>query len=420
MKRIWFAGLCLCLSVLSGYGQHAPDVVTDQKKMVVFKFPFQCDTCYLFGNDVELKRLYAYIEQYQGEIASGVVSLDVNSYCSSFGDKNKNLRTASLRSNLVKSYLIRDKGLREKNFVTANHTAAYEGNRDVVTVTMQLPKEVGLVPTQRFITIYQTAGGRDTVSVVIPMRSGREAAVATGKERIRIDTLFNQSHPGLEDKDYITVYYTNVYEGGEDMVTVRMPLLRSVSTATAKGKTVQKRGNSTVAQLTALFKKLRFSVRTDLLCWLAVIPNGGIEWSRNPFDPWSILVNGYYNRLAWSGGEKQYRIGMVSPEIRYRIGEKKKWFVGGEFHTGHYNFKTSETGYQGNLTGGGITSGYLMRLNPVLDLDFHLGLGYTKLEYDTYYRFNEKTVRKEAGLNKNFIGPTQAGVSLVWRINHSK
>jgi hypothetical protein len=478
MKRIWFAGLCLFLSVLSGYGQSSLDAVTGEK-LVVFKFPFQHDTFYIpySGNDVELKRLYSYIEQYQEEISSGTVSLYVNGYCSSFGEDSKNLQTASLRSNRVKSDLILHKKLKEKNFVTANHTDTYEGNGDIVTVAMRLPEKnpaeaaateeipvpvgesevavvpnmvadsvpeqslplAGVAPADRFITVYQASAygsAGDTVTVAIPMRPGIQT---TAGGRVIRDTLFTKPLPGWWDKDYITVYYTNAYEGGTDQVTVKIPFRHSASGEKARetSETTQKAENGTVEPKTEdgavepsfadpssdpfnfnfNFDPWRFSVRTDLLYWLAIIPNAGLEW--NPFDQWSILVNGLYNRIVLGGGEKQYRIELVSPELRWHPGESD-WFLGAEFHTGKYSFKFGETGYQGNMSGGGITGGYQVHLNPVFDMDFHLGLGYTRLEYDTYYRSKGVLVRKEGGLKKDFIGPTQAGVSLVWRINHSK
>ncbi|KAA6350158.1 hypothetical protein EZS27_002424 [termite gut metagenome] len=457
MKRIWFAGLCLFLLVLSGYGQPSQDAVTDGK-VVVFKFPFQRDTFYISGNDVELKLLYSYIDQYREAIASGKVSLYVNGYCSSFGEHSKNLQTASFRSHHVKSDLVLHKGLKEMNFVTANHADTYEGNGDVVTVTMRLPKEkpveavaiveipvpadepevvvapneepvnvpeqplpaVSVAPADSFITVYQAisyGGNGDTVTVSIPQHPGMQT---TAGGKMTRDTLSNKWHPGYWDKNF-TFYYTNVYEGGKDALAVL-----SFRPSVAEGETVEKvqeKKKDVVKQLPVRpkdpFRGWRFSLRTDLLYWLAVVPNAGLEW--NPFDHWSILVNGLYNRMVLGGGEKQYRIEMVSPELRWHIGEDKRWFTGVEFHTGKYNFKLGETGYQGKMTGGGITGGYQVHLNPLFDMDFHLGLGYTKLEHDTYYRSsNGVLVRKETGLKKNFIGPTQAGVSFIWRINHSK
>jgi hypothetical protein len=120
---------------------------------------------------------------------------------------------------------------------------------------------------------------------------------------------------------------------------------------------------------------------------------------------------------------------MISPEVRYYIGENKNWFIGAEGHIGEFNYKLSPTGYQGDAVGAGLTGGYKLRLNKTFDLDFSLGLGYTHLKYETYYRAHYRSngngytvndsymVRKEAGLKKNLFGPTQAGVSLIWKIN---
>ena len=93
------------------------------------------------------------------------------------------------------------------------------------------------------------------------------------------------------------------------------------------------------------------------------------------------------------------------------------FYAGVEGHIGEFNFKFKDTGYQGDAVGGGITGGYRLRLSRVFDMDFSLGLGYTQLKYDTYYRSREVMVLKEGGLKKNFFGPTQAGVSICLNLD---
>jgi hypothetical protein len=147
---------------------------------------------------------------------------------------------------------------------------------------------------------------------------------------------------------------------------------------------------------------------------LGTIPNGGVTW--RPFDRLEVLVNGLYNHWLWSNGNRQYRTLMVVPEFRWYLGEKQRWFWGGEFHTGDFNYKFGEDGYQGDLQGGGITGGYRMRLSEKFDMDFYAGLGYTQLEYDTYNRIKGVMVKKGESAEKNFWGPTQGGVSLIWKL----
>ena len=66
------------------------------------------------------------------------------------------------------------------------------------------------------------------------------------------------------------------------------------------------------------------------------------------------------------------------------MGEKKAWYLGAMFKAGQFNYKISETGKQGDLMGGGITTGYQLRLNKALTLDFNLGMGYLNADFEKY------------------------------------
>ncbi|GHT15950.1 hypothetical protein FACS189426_23830 [Bacteroidia bacterium] len=163
-------------------------------------------------------------------------------------------------------------------------------------------------------------------------------------------------------------------------------------------------------------------IRTNLLYWAAATPNLGMEWK--PSNSFGVLVNGAWSHWIWSGEGRHHRTWMVSPEIRYYFGGRgvarnapTGWFLGIEGHAAEFNFKFKDTGYQGDALGGGITGGYKLRLSKVFDLDFSLGLGYTQLKYDTYYRSRDVMVLKEGGLKKNVFAPTQAGVSLVLNLD---
>jgi hypothetical protein len=82
---------------------------------------------------------------------------------------------------------------------------------------------------------------------------------------------------------------------------------------------------------------------------------------------------------------------------------------------GSFNYKLSETGKQGDIMGGGITGGYVLKLNNALSMDFSLGLGYIHADYDKYVVINGVRVRRGSE-TKNWWGPVSAGVTLVWNI----
>ena len=130
---------------------------------------------------------------------------------------------------------------------------------------------------------------------------------------------------------------------------------------------------------------------------------------------WGIAVNGSWTSWSWNDKDRRYALWEVAPEIRYYMGEKKAWYLGAMFKAGQFNYKISETGKQGDLMGGGITTGYQLRLNKALALDFNLGLGYLNADFEKYEVIDGVRVRC-GNETKNWCGPINAGVTLVWKL----
>ena len=157
----------------------------------------------------------------------------------------------------------------------------------------------------------------------------------------------------------------------------------------------------------------QLSLRANLLRWATLTPDLGLEWSICP--SWGIAVNGSWTSWTWSDKDRRYALWEVAPEIRYYMGEKKTWYLGALFKAGQFNYKISETGKQGDLMGGGITTGYQLRLNKALTLDFNLGLGYLNADFEKYEVIDGVRVRC-GNETKNWCGPINAGVTLVWKL----
>ena len=155
------------------------------------------------------------------------------------------------------------------------------------------------------------------------------------------------------------------------------------------------------------------SLRANLLRWATLTPDLGLEWRICP--SWGIAVNGSWTSWSWSDKDRRYALWEVTPEVRYYMGEKKAWYLGAMFKTGQFNYKLSETGKQGDLMGGGITAGYQLRLNKALDLDFNLGLGYLNVDFEKYEVIDGVRVRR-GNETKDWYGPINAGVTLVWKL----
>ena len=155
------------------------------------------------------------------------------------------------------------------------------------------------------------------------------------------------------------------------------------------------------------------SLRANLLRWATLTPDLGVEWRICP--SWGIAVNGSWTSWSWNDKDRRYALWEVAPEVRYYMGEKKAWYLGAMFKAGQFNYKLSETGKQGDLMGGGITAGYQLRLNKALALDFNLGLGYLNADYEKYEVIDGVRVRR-GNETKDWWGPINAGVTLVWKL----
>ena len=157
----------------------------------------------------------------------------------------------------------------------------------------------------------------------------------------------------------------------------------------------------------------QLSLRANLLRWATLTPDLGLEWRICP--SWGIAVNGSWTSWSWNDKDRRYALWEVVPEVRYYMGEKKAWYLGAMFKTGQFNYKFSEAGKQGDLMGGGITAGYQLRLNKALDLDFNLGLGYLNADFEKYEVIDGVRVRR-GNETKDWCGPINAGVTLVWKL----
>lgn len=361
MKKL-LASLILLLTAISpGFGQTVDKEATTQT--VTFRFVAGDDMFYIpwAGNGGELERLHALVDEYRTEIATGRMPVYVDGYCTSLPTRKENLRTAFVRANRVKSELITQKGLKEDDFITANYAEAYNGGKDLVVVTLRIPAPKAEVPQPP-----QTQPEPASVEVVPEPQPAPEKQPAP-------EPVAEQS--------------------------ASEPIART--------------------------KPYCFAVRTNVLYDALLLPTLGVEWRLN--RDLGIKLDG---SLAWWGGEhgKVQKMWLLNPEVRWYLLRDKRFYVGASANYGKYNIykyalggiMSKDTGYQGDLWGAGLTIGYQLYLSRRFSVDFNLGLGYTRSEYDSFRMIDGMRVYKDRNQSKNFWGPTQAGISLVWTIGGNK
>lgn len=355
-------------------------VIAQQKADTTYTFRFvpQKDIFYVpwNGNDTELARLLGCIENYKATILDGKLPLLVDGYCNSLGSEARNLATAKTRANRVKSELITRAKIKEENFITHNHATG----GDFVIVRLTIPAK-------------ETAA----------MDAEAEARRRAEAERLETETRAEQERRAEEQRKA-----EEARLAAEPTVAGR----RERQKAEAENAALQNALAGTLSD-PKITNDYHLSLRANLLRWATLTPDLGVEWRICP--SWGIAVNGSWTSWTWSDKDRRYALWEVAPEIRYYMGEKKVWYLGAMFKAGQFNHKLSETGKQGDLMGGGITTGYQLRLNKALTLDFNLGLGYMNADFEKYEVIDGVRVRC-GNETKNWWGPINAGVTLVWKL----
>ena len=156
-------------------------------------------------------------------------------------------------------------------------------------------------------------------------------------------------------------------------------------------------------------------VRANLLRRATLTPDVGIEVRAD--RSWGLLVNGSWTSWSRNNADRRYALWEVAPEFRWYLGRSKRGYVGVMYKFGSFNYKLSATGKQGDLTGGGLTGGYLLRLNRSLSLNLSLGVGCLHADNEKYEVIDGVHVR-QGKESKNWWGPVGAGVTLVWKMKN--
>ena len=353
-------------------------VIAQQKTDTTYTFRFvsQKDMFYVpwNGNDTELARLLECIENSKATIFDGKLPLLVDGYCNSLGGEAENLATAKIRANRVKSELIIRAEIKEENFITHNHATGGD-----------------------FVIVRLTVPVKETVATDAEARRKAET------ERLEAEKRAEQERRAEEQRKA-----EEARLAAEPTVAGRRERQKAEAEKAAQQNTLA--GTPSETKIT---NDHHLSLRANLLRWATLTPDLGLEWRICP--SWGIAVNGSWTSWSWSDKDRRYALWEVAPEVRYYMGEKKAWYLGAMFKAGQFNYKLSETGKQGDLMGGGITAGYQLRLNKSLDLDFNLGLGYLNVDFEKYEVIDDVRVRR-GNETKDWWGPINAGVTLVWKL----
>lgn len=355
LKRIVYISLFTLLT-LPLAAQNEMQKATPADSLYEFCFVAGKDMLYVLyeNNRAELEHLRALVRQNYEEIANGSIPVYVDGYCNSLAGEVENKYVAGIRSNRVKSELIVHEKMKETWFITHN---------------------------------YATKGDRVTVKIRVPANP----VVVTEKRN---------THPPKKDE----------IQSASEPVRDINPETRGNDTV----QNIQSAPNETHIHPTKNRKNNHaLTLRANLLHWVTLTPNLGIEWRISPNV--GVLVNGLWTSWSWDNKNRRYALWKISPEVRYYIGKEKRGYLGAMYHVGEFNYKPGDTGRQGDYQGGGITGGWQLPLNRALSLDFHVALGYTRAEYDKYSVIDGMRFCTESVVKKDYWGINQLGITLMWK-----
>lgn len=243
---------------------------------------------------------------------------------------------------------------------------------------------------------------------------------------------------GLKESDFKTRNFAGKYDGIANVVVVTVPVSKEKSSQIEATSNLEKQqpapvvsentdketecetpaveNNTEITELTQPETKVSLHnlyLRANLLRWATLTPDLGIEWRIK--DRWAVLVNASYTSWSWDDKNRRYGLWEIAPEVRRYLGNQNRGYIGVMYKAGSFNYKFSTIGRQGDIMGGGITGGYVLPLNRALSLDFSLGVGYLRADYDRYDVIEGVRVR-QGNESKDWWGPISAGVTLTWKL----
>lgn len=163
------------------------------------------------------------------------------------------------------------------------------------------------------------------------------------------------------------------------------------------------------------------SLKTNLLYGATATPNLAFEIGLS--DKTSLELYGGYNPWEFSDNKKLKHY-LIQPEFRWWFCETfNGTFVGVHLLGGEYNMakiklpfgmykSLQDYRYEGYFYGGGISVGHQWILSKRWSIEATLGVGYIRTHFDKYPC--EECGKKIKSDDKNYFGPTKAGISLIY------
>lgn len=172
--------------------------------------------------------------------------------------------------------------------------------------------------------------------------------------------------------------------------------------------------------LTSGLSAQTIAIKNNVVHDATATPNLGVEVGLGK----RLSLDFYGGYHPWELSQKRsFKHWIIQPELRYWLFERFDGHFAG-VHAQYMEYDIyglnniwgfeKENGYDGDLWGVGISYGYHWYLSPRWNIEFTLGGGFNKFEYQKYLKIEENLKEDIGRFSRNYYGITKLGISVVF------
>lgn len=403
-------------------------------------------TCFGKNNETESVKVYFRMGQHQYDPAFGnnrqamdafmdllseaysgnnVESIEVRAYTSPDGSSKGNQRLSELRCDAIADYVSTTIGIKPSIISKIPEGIAWDGLRELVAQTPDVPSRNAVLDILDNTPVWVF----DRKGKLIDGRKRQLMSLDKGVPyRWMLDNLFPQLRNGV----VISIIYSdssalpdNKVGSGSDANSEINDIIESDDCSISNeleecNEVIQNtpgtEPNETPVVRDTSWEDSNFALKTNLLYYLALMPNIQIEWLVK--ERWSVALEADCAWYSKTPPHKVYKVGYITAEARFWPIVRSRWhgmYVGIFGGPGLYDLSKGKNGHEGEGGMVGISAGYMWPISKHLSLEAGIGAGYLRVRDKEYAPLDGHYLYQQTK-NINYFGPLSLKLSLVWRI----
>ena len=419
---------------------------SEQSQLLYFRFDRSLVDSGYRNNGEVLARLQELFSD--NRIVERIDSIRIRAYASPDGNADYNRRLALRRARAVKGYFVwKYPNLNQYRIRTSSHAENWEVLRTAIENDRRIPyredvlqilarplsserkeallKELhgGTVYSYIFRHILPDLRNASICTVYVRPMMHPASACPTALNITGFQSLSSADFPAFCHSERKRRIPSPMYAEGTDS---SLPLRMTGDSIVGKYSSETKGGNSAYDNYLTEMYRLHprrvplFAVKTNLLFDVAMMPNIEVELPIG--KRYSLNGELMFPWWLYDGDKYCLQILMGGLEGRYWLGKRDNrevltgHFLGLYAGGGKYDLQWDRNGYQGEFfIAAGISYGYAHKIARNLRLEYSLGIGLLRTNYEHYHTLdNYQTLLWQNNGRYTWLGPTKLKVSLVW------